>query len=86
MQKPPGLPGLVVRCRGHDERYCRAGLFLPAGEELVQYTELEFGENTDAPISKSGEAWDHLGAQLIQHHRSRAALSNRMVCDDGNDV
>ena len=43
-------------------------------------------ENTGAPILRSGEVWDLLGAQLIQHQRSTAALPKITSYDDGNDV
>lgn len=51
----------------------------------MQCTEL-VRENTDALIPKSGEVWDLLGAQLIQHRRSTAVLPNRTFCDGGNDI
>ena len=49
------------------------------GAELVR-------ENTDAPIVKSGEVWNLLGAQITQHQKSAAALPNTTFCDDGNTV
>lgn len=43
-------------------------------------------ENTDAPIVKSGEVWNLLGAQLTQHQKSAAALPNTTFCDDAKDT
>lgn len=49
------------------------------GAELVR-------ENTDAPIAKSGEVWNLLGAQITQHQKSAAALPNTTFRDDGKDT
>lgn len=61
------------------------GLDFSCQEEFVQCTELEFEENTGV-FQKSGEAWDLLRAQLMQHQRSTAARASGAVCDDGSDM